>query len=153
MAVPCGIFPTSMTETPNTAERARLQQAINLRLTVLGFAPLGDPASMAWARLSAPLLARQQEQARLQPVRLCPVDERIQAYLDRICACGGPAPRLPARSFVLDLPGLARELSLPPLGDTASSPFLKSYRLRNGILHNPASDRRTTCLLYTSRCV
>ena len=133
-----------MTDTPNTAERARLQQAINLRLTVLGFAPLGDPASMAWARLSAPLLARQHEQTRLQPVHLCPVDERIQAYVDRICACGGPAPRLPARTFVLDLPGLARELSLPPLGDTASSPFLKSYRLRNGILHNPASDRRTT---------
>ena len=133
-----------MTESTTPSERARLQQAINLRLTVLGFAPLVDPASIAWARLSAPLLARQQEQARLQPVRLCPVDERVQAYLDRAFGGGAPAPRLPTRTFVLDEPGLARELSLPPFGDTSESPFLKSYRLRNGILHNPANDRRTT---------
>ena len=38
----------------------------------------------------------------------------------------------------------ARELSLPSSGDAAESPLLKSYRLRNGVLHNPRSDRRTT---------
>ncbi len=133
-----------MTESPTPSERARLQQAINLRLIVLGFPPLGDPASIAWAELSEPLLARQREQARLQPVGLCPVDERVQAYLDRAFGGASPAPRLPARTFVLDGPGLARELSLPPAGDTSASPFLRSYRLRNGVLHNPASDRRTT---------
>jgi hypothetical protein len=133
-----------MTESRNPPGRERLQQAINLRLTALGFAPLGDPASTAWARLSAPLLARQREQARLQPVCVSPVDERIQAYLERVCSGSDPAPRLPARTFILDLPGLARELSLPPHGDEASSPYLKSYRLRNGILHNPSNDRRTT---------
>jgi hypothetical protein len=133
-----------MTDSPSPSGRATLQQAINLRLTVLGFAPLGDPASVAWAKLAAPLLARQQEESRLQPAHLCPVDSRIQAYLDRALAGAAPIPRLPARTFVLDEPDLARELSLPIDGDYFASSLLKSYRLRNGVLHNPANDRRTT---------
>ncbi|HWZ95303.1 MAG TPA: hypothetical protein VNW30_08920, partial [Opitutaceae bacterium] len=133
-----------MTDSPIPSGRSRLQQAINLRLTVLGFAPLGDPASVAWAELAAPLLARQQEESRLQPVHLCPVDARIQAYLDRALASAAPVPRLPARTFVLDEPNLARELSLPITADYFASSLLKSYRLRNGVLHNPANDRRTT---------
>ena len=39
---------------------------------------------------------------------------------------------------------MARELSLPPDKHKYSSPSLTSYRVRNGVLHNPASDRRTT---------
>jgi hypothetical protein len=35
-------------------------------------------------------------------------------------------------------------LSLPAKGDEFSSSLLKSYRVRQGVLHNPASDRRTT---------
>src|SRR5690606_4970127 len=73
-----------------------------------------------------------------------PIDERIQHFLNAYLADIGPAPRLPARTFVLDQPGLARELSLPADGDTVDSPLLKSFRLHNGVLHNPASDRRTT---------
>lgn len=76
--------------------------------------------------------------------RLCAADARIQAYLDRALAGTGPVPRLPTNTFALDQAGLARELSLPRGKDSSSSPLLKSYRLRNGILHNPASDRRTT---------
>jgi hypothetical protein len=133
-----------MTETPTPTGRATLQQAINLRLTVLGFEPLGDPQSMAWASLAAPILERHREEARLQPLRMCPVDARINGYLERTFRGLGPVPTLPSRTFVLDLPGLARELSLPPSGDFFESPLLKSYRLRNGILHNPANDRRTT---------
>ncbi len=133
-----------MPESTSSPDRSILQQAINLRLTVLGFAPMGDPGSVAWARLAAPLLAGLQEEARLQPARLCPADARIQSYLDASFHEFGPVPRLPARTFVLDQPGLARELSLPLAADYSASPLLKSYRLRNGVLHNPASDRRTT---------
>jgi len=75
----------------------------------------------------------------------CPADARIQAFLDRTLKdCGAPVPRLPAASFVLDRHGLARELSLPHDGDLHETPLLSSYRLANGVLHNPASDRRTT---------
>jgi phosphoenolpyruvate carboxykinase (diphosphate) len=76
--------------------------------------------------------------------RPAPVDLRIQAWLDQTFAAHGPLPRLPRQTFALDRAGMARELSLPREGDECASPLLKSYRLRNGVLHNPASDRRTT---------
>ncbi len=73
---------------------------------------------------------------------LCPADTRIQSYLDSYL--GEPAPRLPASAFALDRPGLARAMSLPAGEDFLSSPYLKSYRVAQGVLHNPRSDRRTT---------
>ena len=76
--------------------------------------------------------------------RLCAADARIQAYLDRTFASLGNVPRLPSATFALDRAGMARELSLPRNGDSYASPLVKSYRLRNGILHNPVNDRRTT---------
>jgi hypothetical protein len=74
----------------------------------------------------------------------CAIDRRVQVYLDRVLAGTGEVPRLPANTFALDQAGMARELSLPRERDHYASPLLKSYRLRNGILHNPANDRRTT---------
>jgi hypothetical protein len=133
-----------MSDSPTSPQRTTLQQAINLRLTMLGFAPVGDPDSIAWARLAAPLMARHHEEGRLHAHRQSPVYTRISAYLARAFAGHGPIPALPWGTFVLDQPGMARELSLPPNADTFESPLLKSYRLRNGILHNPANDRRTT---------
>ncbi len=77
---------------------------------------------------------------------LCPADARIQAFLNSYLktVCPGGAPRLPGNTFILDRPGLARLMSLPPGEDTFTSPYLRSYRIRQGVLHNPASDRRTT---------
>ena len=49
---------------------------------------------------------------------------------------------------MLDQSGLARGMSLPANGDFFESPLLSSYRLRNGVLHNPASDRRTTAGVF-----
>jgi hypothetical protein len=78
--------------------------------------------------------------------RLCPADSRIQQFLDAYLkdVCPGGAPHLPANSFVLDRPGLARVMSLPPSTDSFASPYLHSYRVAQGVLHNPKSDRRTT---------
>lgn len=76
--------------------------------------------------------------------RPAPVDGRIQAWLDRTFGGVEAVPRLPVQTFALDRAGMARELSLPRDGDQHESSLLKSYRLRNGVLHNPASDRRTT---------
>ncbi|HND51829.1 MAG TPA: hypothetical protein PLV92_05515, partial [Pirellulaceae bacterium] len=39
---------------------------------------------------------------------------------------------------------LARELSLPVESDTFSNAFVSSFRVKNGVLHNPRADRRTT---------
>jgi hypothetical protein len=78
--------------------------------------------------------------------RLCPADTRIQEFLDSYLADvpDVETPRLPADTFILDLPGLARVLSLPLGADYFASPYLKSYRVQQGVLHNPKSDRRTT---------
>src|SRR5258706_383812 len=51
---------------------------------------------------------------------------------------------LPGQAFVLDRHGLARALSLPPDRDFFISDIVSSYRVRQGVLHNPKSDRRTT---------
>ena len=58
--------------------------------------------------------------------------------------CQGGAAQIPGNTFLLDRPGLARVMSLPLSSDTFTSPYLQSYRVPQGILHNPKSDRRTT---------
>ncbi len=131
-----------MTTTSLTPEQLRL--AINLRLGLLGCSPVASPEGIDLSGVAAPLFAQQREITRRLSHQLPPVDERIQHFLNTYLAETGPAARLPARTFVLDQPGLARELSLPADGDTVDSPLLKSFRLHNGVLHNPASDRRTT---------
>ncbi len=55
----------------------------------------------------------------------------------------GEALTLP-ESFVLPQYGLARELSLPADSDRFYNDYLASYRIQNGVLNNPRSDRRTT---------
>lgn len=47
-------------------------------------------------------------------------------------------------SLTLDHYGLAREMSLPPDGNIFSNEHISSYRIKQGVLHNPRNDRRTT---------
>lgn len=125
---------------------AELVRYINLK-----FAALGQPTSRSTAdpyflEIAGPLLRNYHQKGQLLGDRLCPVDTRIQSFLD--CYLGDvlpeSLPRLPAHTFVLDRPGLGRVMSLPPGHDRFSSPYLKSYRVKQGVLHNPRSDRRTT---------
>lgn len=96
--------------------------------------------------LAGDLFARYREQTRLLSEHLCPADRRIQNYIDRLLlATGLDEPvRLPAETLILDQYGLARELSLPNDGNTWHNELVSSYRLDNGVLHNPVNDRRTT---------
>jgi hypothetical protein len=122
--------------------------AINLRLDQLGL-PLPEGfEDTEWARLVRPILARQRELSRRLSDRLCAADGRIQAFLDDYLAETGERPQLPRRTLDLDEPGLARDLSLPFDGDSFTSSLMSSYRLVNGVLHNPANDRRTTAGVF-----
>ena len=122
--------------------------AINLRLAQLGLPlPKGFEDTES-AKLARPILARQRELSRRLSDRLCAADGRIQAFLDDYLTDAGERPQLPRRTLVLDEPGLARDLSLPLDGDSFTSPLLSSYRLVNGVLHNPANDRRTTAGVF-----
>ncbi len=111
----------------------------------LKLAALGQPTTGAGSVLLetvGPLLRSHRQKDQLLGQYLCPADLRIQAFLDAYSR--GAAPKLPADTFILDRPGLARLMSLPPNRSTFSSPYLRSYRVAQGVLHNPASDRRTT---------
>jgi hypothetical protein len=135
-----------------TASRASLQQADELfRYINLKLAALGHPVSRATKddralEIAGPLLRNYHQKDQLLGHRLCPADARIQAFLNAYCDEAAPegAPRLPADTFVLDRAGVARILSLPPTRNSIASPYLNSYRLPQGVLHNPRSDRRTT---------
>lgn len=76
----------------------------------------------------------------------CPVDERIEAFLAKHFAGipGAEGLRLPDQVFALDQHGIARELSLPIDDDEFTNEYVSSYRVHNGVLHNPRHDRRTT---------
>ncbi len=95
---------------------------------------------------TADLIRKIQQKFRGYPQPLCPVDARIQAWLDAQLGDVKLPGRLelPARTLHMDFHGLARTLSLPADGDRFATPLLSSYRLANGVLHNPASDKRTT---------
>jgi phosphoenolpyruvate carboxykinase (diphosphate) len=132
------------------ARNEEMDRYINLKL-----AALGQPASRSTAgsdllEIARPLLRHYHQKNELLGNLLSPADSRIQsfldAYLEDVCPHG--AARLPGDTLVLDRAGLARIMSLPVKSDCFSSRFVRSYRLQQGVLHNPASDRRTTQGLF-----
>jgi hypothetical protein len=128
------------------AERKRLQLYINLKLSSTG-QPAAHAGDSEFIETAQDLLKSYREKNRLLTNYLCPVDKRIQDFLDSYLADLGEdagKARLPSNSLVLDRYGVARELSLPSDGDVFTSDIVSSYRVRQGILHNPANDRRTT---------
>ena len=84
------------------------------------------------------------EQSRLLESHLCPMDQRIQAFLDEALQSTGEQVALPSDTLCVDRYGLARELSLPSGQDEFHNSEIHSYRIRNGVLHNPLNDKRTT---------
>jgi hypothetical protein len=119
---------------------------LNLKLAALGEAAASNALQGDFLELARPLLRNYENKDRLLRGHLCPADARIQAFLDTYVAevCPAGVPHLPSRTLVLDRPGLGRILSLPANEHNFSSPYLNSYRVAQGILHNPRSDRRTT---------
>jgi phosphoenolpyruvate carboxykinase (diphosphate) len=127
-----------------------LVRYINLKLAVLGQPTNRGTTNPKALEFAGPLLRNYFQKDTLLGGRLCPVDARIQGFLDAYLSdvCPAGAPRLPWDAFVLDRTGMARAMSLPPTSDYFSSPFVKSYRVAQGVLHNPKSDRRTTKGLF-----
>lgn len=117
---------------------------INLKLRDLGCPTFPVEHDGEFADLVGGLMALHREKDRLLAEHLCPVDTRIQNFLRGYLHDVVEVPRLPNQTFVLDRHGLARQLSLPPDRDEFSSDIINSYRVRQGVLHNPRSDRRTT---------
>ena len=117
---------------------------INLKLASMGCAPVGTGEGSGFHEIAGDFLRHHRQRERLLAHYLCPADSRIQCWLDQYLDSVSDPIRLPEKTFVLDRHGLARALSLPFEGDEFHSEIISSYRLRQGILHNPAKDRRTT---------
>ncbi len=124
---------------------ARLFPYINVKLQLLGHQPISVNAEVQ--DFVAMLVAQYREKERLLASHLCPADHRIQTFLyDYLQEV--PVPKLPLRTFTLDCSGMARVLSLPVDRDEFSSEIISSYRVKQGVLHNPRSDRRTTAGIF-----
>lgn len=129
----------------NALSEKPLLEYINLKLAFLGCPTVGMTRDPQFKEMLDALLQSRREAARHQGNYLCPADQRIQDFLDDYLSDTGENKiALPGQSFVLDRHGLARELSLPQGRDEFSSDIVRSYRVQQGVLHNPHSDRRTT---------
>ena len=126
----------------------KLVTYINLKLAALGCPTHATADASEFRDLTESLLARHRETERLLADYQAPVDWRIQQFLDEYLHETGVAVRLPHQTFVLDRHGVARALSLPPDGDEFHSAIVSSYRVRQGVLHNPAKDKRTTAGVF-----
>ncbi|MBT6144918.1 MAG: hypothetical protein HOH74_05785, partial [Gemmatimonadetes bacterium] len=126
--------------------REQLRRYLHLKLTALGLSVPGRPQDVEFLEVARDLLDNYREQQRLLSHHLSPVDDRIQVFLDSYSADlpDHERPRLPRRTLTLDHHGLARELSLPADGDHYRTDEIESFRVRQGVLHNPRHDRRTT---------
>ena len=139
----------SLTASATAAADAGLVTYLNLKLREIGQpgVPLA-PGADGLAPLVDHFLAVSREKDRALTRHLCPIDQRLQNFLYDHLEGGpelaGDVPRLPHTTLVLDRAGLARVLSLPPGADEYRSDILSSYRVSQGVLHNPRSDRRTT---------
>lgn len=128
---------------PEVDEEA-LHRSIVVKLAAQGFAVPHSGEAGDLLELAGDLFQRYAEQSRLLTGHLPPPDQRIQAFLDDVLNCTGERPRLPSQTVVVDRYGLARALSLPDGQSEYHNEQVSSYRLDNGVLHNPINDRRTT---------
>jgi phosphoenolpyruvate carboxykinase (diphosphate) len=123
----------------------RLFPYINVKLELLGHQPVSINPEVH--EFVAMLVAQYREKERLLASHLCPADHRIQSFLYDYLQ-DVHVPKLPPRTFTLDCSGMARVLSLPVDRDEFSSEIINSYRVKQGVLHNPRSDRRTTAGIF-----
>jgi len=128
----------------NERAHERLRQFIYMQMAASDL--LHDDEAMAQVELPEGLLANLEEKNRLLAAMQAPVDRRIESYLRSHFSdvCADSPLKLPNASLVLSQHGMARELSLPDRGELFQNDLVSSYRLANGVLHNPKADRRTT---------
>jgi hypothetical protein len=124
----------------------RVNEYINLKLAALGLPTVKTGSGFDFLELANDLIKNHREKNRLLSSYLCPADQRIQNFIDSYLEPYRDKiqPRLPSLTFIIDSHGIARALSLPPDKDCFVSDIISSYRIKQGILHNPRNDRRTT---------
>ncbi|UCB54321.1 MAG: hypothetical protein JSW45_10270 [Thiotrichales bacterium] len=134
--------------------RAVDQRQITLEHICLQLAAMGHRCELntdrSYLSIADSLLKNYTEHRRLLAEYRCPADQRIQDFLNNYLARNGVDANisLPGETFTLNAPGIARELSLPLNSNKYQSSLLESYRVQQGVLHNPIKDRRTTAGVF-----
>ena len=124
-------------------DSASLRRIITVKLAAAGFdvksAPPPGPNTISGStssedllNVTADLFRVYREQSRLLESHLCPVDQRIQDFLNDALAGCGETVNLPSKTVVVDRYGLARELSFPDDADEFFNSEISSYRLSKG---------------------
>jgi len=90
----------------NSQLPAHLIAHINVKLALIGCSPVPLAGDREFVEIAAAMAAQSREKDRLLGQHLCPVDQRIQAFLYDYLQ-DVPVPKLPARTFALDRAGLA----------------------------------------------
>jgi len=122
-------------------------ERINLQLSAMGEPICGNIDSFPALSISRNLVAnfRAKNQI-LQDGLRPPVDVRIESFVNQFLGdVEGIEPiQLPGKTLGLIQHGMARAVSLPQDKDSFKSDIIESFRVANGVLHNPVNDRRTT---------
>ncbi|GAA3634283.1 hypothetical protein [Flavivirga jejuensis] len=133
--------------------RKDIIQFINLQLAALGQPTYKDKEDSTekfcnpkFEKLTSGLIKSLQEKSRLLASHHSPVDSRIQNFLNDYLkdVSINKSYILPNNTLVLSKKGQAREVSLPPNGNSFKSDLITSNRVKQGILNNPLHDKRTT---------
>lgn len=128
-------------------------QYINIQLASLGQPIYEDDqnsdvnfCNLKFQKLTNSFIKSFQEKSRLLSDHLSPADTRIQNFLNDYLegVSFDKSYALPNDTLILNQKGHAREVSLPPNGNTFVSEDITSYRIKQGILNNPINDKRTT---------
>ncbi|MDQ8203524.1 hypothetical protein [Pelagicoccus sp. SDUM812003] len=130
----------------NSYDEEKLIEYLNIKLRSRGCPIFGKEEDYPFLQMGNSLLKSVEEKNRLLKEHLCPVDQRIQNYLESLFADLDVPDQiwLPTNSLVLERHGMARALSLPPDKDKFESDIVSAFRVKQGIINNPKSDRRTT---------
>ena len=130
--------------------RKDIVQFINLQLASLGQPTFkdtkGEFIDPKFEKLTSGIIKSLQEKSRLLSKYHSPVDTRIQNFIDDYLndiKIDKPIV-VPNNTLILSKKGQAREVSLPPNGDSFKSDLVTSSRIKQGILNNPLHDKRTT---------
>jgi hypothetical protein len=131
-------------------DQETLENIISMKLCVQGFevptkGPSAEESKENILDLASDLFRVYREQSRLLESHLCPIDQRVQDFLNDALKSTGESVSLPTKTLCVDRYGLARAMSLPQDGNEFHNVEIDSYRLpKGGILHNPINDKRTT---------
>ncbi|QOX62076.1 hypothetical protein FRZ06_01285 [Anoxybacterium hadale] len=132
---------------PITSREDRIQY-INFKLASLGLpiyrSESDNETGTYFIDLFEDIIKDYKEKKRMVDVNEVGVYKRINQFFSSYFSDSSYVPRVVDESLTLDHYGLAREMSLPPDGNTYKNELISSYRIKQGVLNNPKNDRRTT---------